>query len=351
MKVLKPSTITDSVLVSSSLVETPPAAYAGGTTYALAATVSVAGAAGLVVVYESLQTSNTGHTPASSPTWWKNIGETYQLYSAFTTYALGDRVLDVTTHTIYESVVASNLGNALSDLLKWFPYSPSNKWAMFNGQISDISTAPSSISVTLATGVLDAVALINTYADIAYVTVRDGLGGTIVYEDSKGLAGDIVTDWYGYFFADPLNRINQTIFQNIPPFLSSHVTVTLTGAGNISLGELAFGRVNTIGTTQYSPSVGIIDYSKKDTDLFGKTTFVKRAFKKRLNARIVVDNLQLNRVQRLLYDLRATPCIWIGTDSPIYDEALLLYAFYKDFSMEIAYPTTSFCSLELEGLI
>ena len=351
MKVIKPSTMTEALLISSSLVETPPAAYAGGTTYALAATVSVAGAAGLVVVYESLQVSNTGHTPASSPTWWKNIGETYQLYSAFTAYALGDRVLDVTTHTIYESVVASNLGNALSDLLKWFPYSPSNKWAMFDGQVSNISTAPSSITVTISTGFLDAVALIGTSADMAYVTVRDGLGGTIIYDNTINLAGAPVTDWYDYFFSDPLARTNQVVFQGIPPFLNSHLTVTLTGGGLVSLGELIYGKASDIGMTQYSPSIGIVDYSRKDTDIYGKTTFVKRAFKKRLNTRLVIDNLQLNRIQRLLYDLRATPCVWIGTDASGYDEALLLYAFYKDFSMEIAYPTTSFCSLELEGLI
>lgn len=352
MKVIKPSAITEAMLISSSIVETAPAAYAGGTTYALDATASVAGAAGLLTVYKSLQGSNTGHTPSSSPTWWVNIGETYQLYSSFITYALGERVLDVATHIIYESVVAGNVGNALSDLLKWLPYSPSNKWAMFDGQVSNIAIAPSSITMTLATGVIDAVALIDTYADIAYLTVRDGLGGTIVHEDSRGLVGDIVTDWYGYFFGDPFNRVAQAVFQNIPPFPSSHITITLIANGqNVSLGELVFGRANIIGTTQYSPSVGIIDYSRKDTDAFGKTTFVKRAFKKRLSARVVVDNLQLNRVQRLLYDLRATPCVWIGTDAPGYDEALLLYAFYKDFSMEIAYPTTSLCSLELEGLI
>lgn len=351
MKVIKPSAITEAMLISSSIVETAPAAYAGGTTYALDATASVAGAAGLIVVYKSLQGSNTGNTPASSPTWWVNIGETYQLYSSFTTYALGDRVLDVVTHIIYESLVASNTGNALSDPLKWLPYSPSNKWAMFDGQVSNTSSVPLSMTMTIATGVLDAVALIGTSVDMAYATVRDGLGGTIVYERTISLAGAPVTDWYGYFFSDPLARTSQVVFQDIPPLLSSHLTVTLTGGGTVSLGELVFGRLSDIGLTQYSPSVGIVDYSRKDTDIFGKTTFVKRAFKKRLSARLVIDNLQLNRIQRLLYDLRATPCVWIGTDASGYDEALLLYAFYKDFSMEIAYPTTSFCSIELEGLI
>jgi hypothetical protein len=42
-----------------------PPAYAGGTTYTLGQQVWSAG-----VAYQSLQNGNTGHTPASSPTWW-----------------------------------------------------------------------------------------------------------------------------------------------------------------------------------------------------------------------------------------------------------------------------------------
>lgn len=351
MKVIKPTVLTDAMLISSSIVETAPAAYVAGTTYALNATAGVAGAAGLITVYQSLQSGNTGNTPASSPTWWKNIGNTYQLYSSFTTYALADRVLDVATHAVYESLAASNTGFALTNTLKWLRIGPSNQRAVFDGQISNTSTATTSMTYTIATGVLDAVALIGANADIAYVTVRDGLGGAIVYDKSVGLTGEIVTDWYGYFFADPLNRISQTVFQNIPPLLSSHLTVTLTSSAAVSLGELVFGRLNFVGDTLYSPSAGIIDYSRKETDAFGTTTFVKRAFKKRLSARLMVKNMQLSRTQRLLYDLRATPCVWIGTDAPGFDEALLIYAFYKDFSMEIAYPNTSYCSLELEGLI
>lgn len=43
--------------------------YAGGTTYALGATVRYN-----TRLYESLQAANTGNTPGSSPTWWLDIG-------------------------------------------------------------------------------------------------------------------------------------------------------------------------------------------------------------------------------------------------------------------------------------
>lgn len=48
-----------------------PTVYAGGTTYASGDYVTSAGA-----TYTSLQSGNTGHTPASSPTWWLVVSGT-----------------------------------------------------------------------------------------------------------------------------------------------------------------------------------------------------------------------------------------------------------------------------------
>jgi hypothetical protein len=66
----------------------------------------------------------------------------------------------------------------------------------------------------------------------------------------------------------------------------------------------------------------------------------------------MVHNSQLNRVQRLLYDLRAVPVVWLGNnDAPEFEEPMVVFGFYRDFSTDVAYPTVSFCSLEIEGLI
>ena len=278
--------------------------------------------------------------------------ETYAAWSAATAYIVGNRVIRTTTNRIYERLVAGTTATAPeSDLVNWFDYGPTNKWAMFDAQTSTLTTATTSLTVTIATGIIDSVALIGTSAYQAAITLCDGLGGAIVYSNSMGLAGDVATDWYQYFFYDPLVARTQGVFQDLPPYLSSHLTMTLTGVGTISLGNLVFGRKSDLGDTEFNPTAGIIDYSKKSTDAFGVTTFVKRDFSKRVTARLMIDNLQLNRIQRTLYDLRATPCVWIGSDAPEFDEALVVYGFYKDFSTVIAYARISYCSLEIEGLI
>ena len=116
------------------------------------------------------------------------------------------------------------------------------------------------------------------------------------------------------------------------------------------MAQLLVGDLVTLGKTEYGASAGIIDYSIKQTDEFGTTTFVKRAFSKRLNASFNIENSNLNRVQSYLYTLRATPAVWIASGEARFEETLIVYGFYKDFSTEISYPTFSKCNIEIESL-
>ena len=104
-----------------------------------------------------------------------------------------------------------------------------------------------------------------------------------------------------------------------------------------------------LGEAAYGASLGIIDYSRKDTDEFGVTTFVRRDFSKRLTARLMLQNTQINRVQRVLAELRAQPAIWVTSDVDDL-RPLTVFGFFRDFAIEVAYPTQSYCSLEIEGL-
>ena len=70
-RLLPPVAFTDAVVTSTNVPEATLTAYAGGTTYGLGDRVGefaeVDGAP--QAIYESLQASNTGNTPASSPLW------------------------------------------------------------------------------------------------------------------------------------------------------------------------------------------------------------------------------------------------------------------------------------------
>ncbi len=278
--------------------------------------------------------------------------ETVPLWSGATAYAVGAvaRYGVAAGSRIYRRLVAGTTPTAPdADTTNWLDTGPSNVVAMFDTEISTQTTATGALSMVLKPGFANSLCLFGLEGNSLQVEVRDGLGGPLVYSLSKTLDGTVISDWYQYFF-EPSVQLAEVVLTNLPPYGNAHITITLTGSATVKCGTVLVGTVYDLGDTLYSPTAGIVDYSKKETDSFGVTRFVKRPYSKRTSAKVMLGNAQLNKVQRVLADLRATPCVWIGTDEPGY-EPLTVFGFYKDFLLDVAYPTTSYCSLEIEGLI
>lgn len=124
-----------------------------------------------------------------------------------------------------------------------------------------------------------------------------------------------------------------------------------TSGSTAQVGKLVFGTIYSLGLTQEGASAGIRDYSVKKVNDYGITTFVQRAFSKRMEATTYVNKCDVNFVQKMLTELRAVPIVWIGTQDDAYSTPLILFGYYRDFTVEISYPTFSLCRLEVEGLI
>jgi hypothetical protein len=297
MQVIKPIIFLDSQLISTTAVEAYPT-YTAGTTYALNAFVVY-----LNKVYQSLQASNTGHTPDSSPTFWQYI-------------------------------------------------SVGNKQAMFDSEVSTQTTATTSLTTVVAPAVIiNSLAYLELQGTQLEVEVRDGAGGTIVYNKTIALDNTIILDWYMYFF-EPYNPKTEVILSDVPPYLNARITTTLTGSSGstVKIGSMIYGTVYKLGTTQYGVSSGIRDYSVKQTDDFGNTTFLQRAFSRRMEANVFMNNTALAFNQRLLTTLRAVPAVWIGSTEDNFSP-ITVFGYYRDFNIDISYPTFSLCRIEIEGLI
>lgn len=276
-----------------------------------------------------------------------NAVESHAAYNASTSYSK-DNIVDYGTH-LYQSLVNNNLGNTPSTSpLHWLDIGPDNIHAMFDNQISTSTVSTTPLSVVFKPRIFNSLALLGLVGNSLSVTVRDGTGGPITYSATFALDGTIISDWYQYFF-EPFVQKSEVVMTDIPPFSNSEVTITLTGGSTVQVGLCSFGTFYFLGDAEYGANVGITDYSRKDTDDFGVTTFVQRAYSKRMSARLMLDTAQINRVQRILADIRANPSIWIGADGDDYLPTLML-GYYRDFSIEIAYQNKSFCSLEIEGL-
>ncbi|GGE75177.1 hypothetical protein [Sphingomonas prati] len=107
------------------------------------------------------------------------------------------------------------------------------------------------------------------------------------------------------------------------------------------------GETIELGTTETGATIGIIDYSRRVTDDYGVTTVVERGFARKMSVRLKVPFEAVDGVQRRLADLRATSALWVADDR---FATLRMQGFYKDFSIDLATPPNSYCSLSVEGL-
>lgn len=291
----------------------------------------------------------------------------YAEWSSETTYSLGQTVV-VGTYTgsntvtvansgTYKSLTNSNLNNnPLTSPTTWVRLGPTNQFAMFDNVVSSVTSGTSDITFVIKSTSVDSVAVLNAVASKVSCAVADHSYSethlsNVAYHRTEQLSGTESTDWYSYFFFDEDTQKTQALYLQIPQVTDGIITIKITGSGTVSAGSIISGQIKEIGQTQYGVSTGIIDYSRKETDEFGNTSLVVRNYSKRMNAKIFLTNNNLNRVQRLLYSIRATPVLWIGSTDLTFEEPLVVMGYYKDFDTEIAYPAHSLCNITVDGLI
>lgn len=282
-----------------------------------------------------------------------NVPESEPVYSGAATYAKDAVVRGNTTdtaHRTFKSLIASNTGQPLTDDTKWLETGATNRWMMFDGSVQSQTTNANSIEVELQSPMrVDSVALLNLDAASVTVTMTDAIDGEVFDETYSLVSPSGIIDWYSYFF-EPIERLSDILVTGLPPYANAVVAVSLDDAGGTArCGALVFGQSREIGATQYGASVGILDYSRKERDAFGNFVVVERAFANRADFTVWVEKGLTDQVKNLLSGYRATPIVYVGSEDPQY-ASTIVYGFFRDFSLELSYPTHSICSLSIEGL-
>ena len=133
-----------------------------------------------------------------------SVAETdYTAWSAGTAYSVGNRVMRAVAgvHANFERLVAGTTATAPeNDPINWVRVGPTNRWAMLDGAVGTSTSGTASISVTLTPGVVRGLALLDL--DVEGVTVTMVVDGDTVYTrviDPVGSQED-VDSWYAYFF-------------------------------------------------------------------------------------------------------------------------------------------------------
>jgi hypothetical protein len=277
----------------------------------------------------------------------------YSLWSGAITYAIGDRVIYVANnvHKVYEAVAVSTgedpyYSTALPS--KWAQVSATNRWKMFDAGVGTQTENAGSIDVTLYPAEpTDSIALINVSAGSVTITITDSTDGEI-YNATHSLVDPAgVDNWYDYFY-EPTARITDYVVTDLPRYATATVRVLIESPDYAKCGELVLGRSRRLGYTQHGATVGIQDYSVKQANEWGDYTIIERAYSKRATFSVVCDKAMVDAIQNILASYRATPIVYYAAATL---GATILYGFYKDFQIDIAYPTISICSITVEGIV
>lgn len=257
-------------------------------------------------------------------------------YNPATTYATGNTV--AVGARLYESLTDGNVGNdptTPSTPPLWLDVGATNPFACFDQTVSVPSTGPGPLQVF-------ATKLPTAATAVAFVGVSATRVHVAIAAENSGVITTLQADVASYAGAVVLRGV-------LPGNIISIATENTSG--DVVLGEIVIGSWHELGATRYGHSFSITDYSRKETDEFGVTSFLERAFAKRMTASLVVQKADYNGVITLLESIRAKPTVWIATPDVAYSAGAIVYGNYADFSIDISYPTENLCALEIQGLI
>ena len=345
--------ITDAMLVSSSVPETPPATSAAGTTYALGAECSTGTAGGVITCWKSLQAGNIGRTPDVSPTWWTTTGTTYAVWAAGTSWATGALVIRPGLHAVYERAAPGGVDATLpeNDLTKWRRVSSTNRWAMFDMLSAAPTVGVSPITVVLAPGRVTGLGILN--ADGNTVEVTETSGASTVFYELTSLDSTAISSWEDYFFAEANPRAN-FVRNTIQPYTDAQLTIKVTGASTTKLGKLIVGKTVYLGSVLADPRVREKTYHVITRDeRSGELTDIDvRKTVPLVSQSLLVEKASCIKAFDALRSAKVTPCLIVGIDNDKdeYAELLTFLSLCTDVDIDPKHTTHAVINAELEGV-
>lgn len=295
LKVVKPIEVTPGMLTSSVPVDDYPAWNAGATYAAEQRVVHE------FQVWQSNQDANTGKQPATNGTWWVAVGPVNRM-KAF------DR-----SHTTKTR----------------FSHS-----AWFEIQLE---------------GTVNALALMECEGLRSVRIQVDHPSYGLLYEQTVGMWSiSQKSSWYDWVYGE--RREQDSLYRfDLPSYRGAYVRIEIEAANDAAIGVILLGQQQDIGFG-VSPglSMGIRDYSRKETDQWGEVTLQKRAYARERSFKVNCLKTELDNTDRLLTSLRAAPALWLLSNQ--YQQANV-YGWASDYKLLVDYGPYCVLSLQLEGLI
>ena len=286
MKMVSPMAISGYTV---NVTETDAAVYVAGTTYTINALVMYNHR-----VYSSLQATNVGHQPDTSPTWW----------------------LDNIATNAYRAIDSS----------------------------SSSKTTGTNLIFNMASGKSSCVALLGVTATSVTVEILNESLGVIYTNTIIGTTRNLST-WYEWFTGSFINKtsfIFDTIF-----YPTGTIRITLAGASSCS--NIIIGTKQDLGCVNWDAGTGFIDYSIKSTDQWGNTYLKQGNYINKLDVTLNIPTIQYDAIRSSVIAKRGIPSLFIGADNTF--DSTTIYGFIREFDPVLKNPAMSLATLRVEGLL
>ena len=285
----------------------------------------------------------------------------YTEYAALTEYAENDYAYY--GQIVYQSLKAANTGNRPDLNLTgadpwWFEVGYLNAWQMFDPYLStkttaDVHTAaPSMIPIVFSDTEINSIALF-------------GLEGTEVRIELTSALNEILDqttiplltwlsecyDWWDYFFGDDSINKSEIVYYFDRLTYTEKIRILIINQGAAAkCSHCVFGRGREIGKTMWRPEVGVLDYSKKDTDSFGRTYLAPGVTARLVRADILVETGMVDTTNAILASMVGVGSVYDFNEPATDFSSLIVFGFPYDTGTVLHGPTYNICRLEVQGL-
>jgi hypothetical protein len=279
-----------------------------------------------------------------------NIAENeYPPYAVGTSFALNAFCIDPPNHLIYQSAVASNLGNALTDETKWTKIGYTNRWRAIDQYNNTVTSNPERIVYVFTPQQLaQGFYLGGLDADEVQVVVQDPVEGIVYNEVQSQQVSNSQSSYYRWMFSR-IRRKTFAVSVMLPPYANAIVTIIIKKPGGTAkCGMCVLGPLMDIGLAQYGLGAEIKDYSTTKFEFDGTSTTTERGYSKRLSVDVIVENDNLDYVNELLINYRQKNVVYVG--SVLWGMAIA-YGKFSSFKPVITEFEISKMAMQIEGTV
>lgn len=283
----------------------------------------------------------------------------FTAYSAANTYPLDAEVYTPTTHDVYRSKRAGNVGNNPLNEVQWNIESPpvnwqligkTNKYKMFDGFNNSQTVRSDNVDITLAvTGRNQAISLQGLDAKTVVVTATHATLGVVFNNTYNLLNATSAASYWDYFFEDAVYS-SALLVLDLPNYASLTLRIQIINTGFIAkCGNCIVGKITEVGNEpNYGLTIDLADFSSIINYFDGTNTIIRRASAKKMDLTVNVQKADTLATMDKMQEFLGLPILAIGSDS--FAETVV-YGIIRDVRYSIPYPTQSTLSLRMDGFI